>query len=111
MTRPEPGETPRIPLSRRPLGIESFRVEGRIGTEAVHARWDGWSVWMSQTLWDYTLTAVAVDEVFIEAGIDALRPSGVKGGPEELMLVLITCCDQLDLAEYELHGNRRVMSA
>ena len=99
-----------MPLSGRPLGIESFRLEAWVGTEVVHARWDGRWVWASQTLWDCTLIAIAVDEVFIEAGIDAWRPSWAKGGPEELMLAMITCCEQIDAAEYELHGNRRVVS-
>ena len=99
-----------MPLSRQPFGIESFRVAGCVGTEAVHARWDGQWVWASQTLWAGAQVAIAVDEVFSEAGIDALRPSWAKGGPEELMLALLACCDQVDVAEYELHGNRRVVS-
>jgi hypothetical protein len=99
-----------MPLSRRPFGIESFRVEGCVGTEIVHARWDGRWVWASQSLWACAQVAIAVDAVFIEAGIDAWRPSWVQGGPEELMLALLTCCEQIDVAEYELHGNRRVVS-
>jgi len=99
-----------MPLSRRPLGIESFRIAGCVGTETVSARWDGRWVYASQTLWQCTLIAIAVDEVFIEAGIEAWRPAWVKGGPEELMLAMLTCCDDIDVAEYELHGNRRVVS-
>jgi hypothetical protein len=99
-----------MPLSRRPFGIESFRVAGCVGTETVYARWDGRWVWASQSLWASAQVAIAVDEVFIDAGIDAWRPSWVKGGPEELMLAMLTCCEQIDVAEYELHGNRRVVS-
>ena len=99
-----------MPLSRRPIGIESFRVEGCVGTETVCARWDGQWVWASQTLWVCAQVAVAVDEVFIGVGIDAWAPSWAKGSPEELMLALLACCDQVDVAEYELHGNRRVVS-
>jgi hypothetical protein len=97
-------------LSRRPFGIESFRVVGCVGTESVHARWDGRWVWASQSFWECALVAIAVDEVFIEAGTDQWRPSWVKGAPEELMLAMITCCDQIDVAEYKLHGHRRVVS-
>ena len=110
MRRRDIDETPQMPLSRRPFGIESFRVEGGVGTEAVHARWDGRWVAATRTLWELTMVAIAVDEVFIEAGIDAWRPSWMKGGAEELMLAMITCCEHVDLAEYQLHGIRRVVS-
>jgi hypothetical protein len=99
-----------MPLSRRPFGIESFRVEGCVGTETVHARWNGRWVGASRTLWECVLVGLAVDAVFVDAGVEAWRPSWMTGGPEELMLAMITCCDQIDVAEYKLHGSRRVVS-
>jgi hypothetical protein len=99
-----------MPLSRRPFGIESFRVAGWVGTETVNAQWDGRWVRASPVLWECVLVGLAVDEVFIDAGVESFRPSWLKRGPEELMLAMITCCDQIDVAEYKLHGNRRVVS-
>ena len=110
MRRRDTDETPQMPLSRRPFGIESFRLAGRVDSEPVHARWDGRWVRASRTLWECALVAIAVDQVFIDAGIDAWRPSWAARGPEELMLAMITCCDQIDVAEYQLRGIRRVVS-
>lgn len=100
-----------MPLSKRAFGIETFRVEGHVNAEPVQARWDGRWVSASRTLWEHAIVSIAVDEAFIEAGIDASPPPWARGTPEELMLAMITCCDRIDVAEYALEGHRRVISA
>jgi hypothetical protein len=115
MRRRKVDRSQRVPLSRRPFGIESFRVQGHVSAEPVEARWDGQLVCASRTLWEHAMVSIAVDEAFIEAGIeagiDASPPSWTKGSPEELMLAMINCCDRIDVAEYALEGHRRVISA
>ena len=101
----------RVPLRKLPFGIESFRVEGCIATERVHAQWDGRWVEASTALWDHAQIAIAVDEAFLEADAHGSSLESREGTPEALMLAMITCCDAIDLAEYELSGHRRVISA
>ena len=98
-------------LSKRPFGIEAFRVEGCVGTESVRAHWDGRWLLASGTLYEHAMVAIAVEEAFTEAGIGFARAWSDELTPEELMLALVTCCDELDVAEYELKGHRRVISA
>ena len=101
----------RTPLLRRPFGIESFRIEGYVDAEPVHAEWDGRWLVGARLLCERVALAVAVDEVFAEAGIEPSLvgdPSNLS--PEELMLALLTCCDEIDLAEYAVRGHRRVIS-
>ena len=101
-------DAPPIPLRKRPLGIDAFRVEGRVGTERVHAHWDGRWLLATRTLYEHAMVAIAVDQAFAEAGIGLPRVSSGEFTPEKLMLALVACCDRLDVAEYELKGHRRV---
>jgi hypothetical protein len=100
-----------IPLARRPSGIEIFRVEGRLDRKPVHARWDGRWLIATKLLCERVELAMAVDEAFAEAGIGArLESERLHPGPEQLLLALVTCCDEIDLAEYEVYGRRRVIA-
>jgi hypothetical protein len=102
---------PPTPLWRRPPGIETFHVEGWIQDEWVYAHWDGRWLLMSRTLRDYAIVAFAVEAAFAEVGVDSAGGSFSGSSPEEVMLTFVTCCDQIDLAEYELGGQRRVIPA
>jgi hypothetical protein len=105
-------EVIRTPLSRRPCGIETFRVEGAINDEPVHARWDG--RWMTATmlLCEHLGVAMAVDAVFAEAGFASVGDDAFRGSaPEDLLLAIVECCDIIDLAEFEVRGRRHVISA
>jgi hypothetical protein len=101
----------RVPLRKRPFGIETFRVQGCIATGRVHAQWNGRWVEASTALWDQAQIAIAVDDAFLESDVRGSRLELLKGTPEELMFAMITCCDVIELAEYELSGHRRVISA
>ena len=103
-------DMPPIPLSKRRSGINAFRVEGRVYTGPVRARWNGQSLLVSRTLWDHAMLAVAVEEAFAEAGVS--WPCGLldRWSPEFLLLTLVTCCDEIDIVEYERDGYRRVIS-
>jgi hypothetical protein len=103
-------ETVPIPLSRRPCGIEMFRVEGCLDSEAVHAHWDGRWVTASKLLYERVALAMAIDEVFAEAEVAPALGEHLRRSPEEFMLALLTCCDEIDLAEYEVRGYRRVIA-
>jgi hypothetical protein len=84
---------------------------GRISDESVCARWDGQSLIVSRTLWEHTMVAIAVEAAFAEGGTESRDGSADASSPESIMLALVTCCDQIDVAEYELGGHRRVISA
>jgi hypothetical protein len=60
---------------------------------------------------DQAQIAIAVDDAFLESDVRGSRLELLKGTPEELMFAMITCCDVIELAEYELSGHRRVISA
>ena len=100
------------PMHRRPGGIETFRVEGLLEGEPVNAEWDGRWVVASTNLLVYADLALAVDDAFGETAIGAWLDEGVvTGGPEQLMLALVTSCDAIDVAEYDLWGCRRTITA
>jgi hypothetical protein len=102
-------EAVRIPLSKRPCGIEAFRVEGSVDAERVQAQWDGRWATGSKILCERALLAIAVESALTEAGVGQLAMP--DGSPEELMLAMITCCDNIDVAEYQIKGHRRVITA
>ena len=89
-------DTAPIRLSKRQFGINAFRVEGWVYSGPVRARWDGRWLFVSKTLWDHAMVAVAVEEAFAEAGISSPCRSPNGRTPESLMLALVTCCDQID---------------
>ena len=95
----------------RPFGIESFRIEGYVDAEPVHAEWNGRWLIGTRLLCERVALAAAVDEVFAEAGIEpSLVGDPSHLSPEDLMLAILACCDEIDLAEYEVRGHRRVIS-
>ena len=98
-------EVIRMPLSRRPCGIETFRVEGAIDDAPVQAWWDG--RWMAATtlLCEHLRVAIAVEAAFV--ALDSRRGPT----PEDLMLAIVECCDTIDVAEFEVHGCRRVIQS
>jgi hypothetical protein len=101
----------RVRLRKQPFGIETFRVEGCIEAEHVHAEWDGRWVQTTTALWHLAQIAIAVEDAFVEVDARRARLELLDGSPEELMLAMITCCDAIEVAEYELSGHRRVISA
>ena len=104
-------DAPPMPISRRPCGIETFRVEGIFEDELVRARWDGrWAV-VSRVLYERVALAMAVDEALAEAGMtEPFDAAYVRRSPEEFMLAVLTCCDAIDRAEFEVGGYRRVIA-
>jgi hypothetical protein len=102
---------PPTPLLGRPPGIEAFRVEGWIQVEPVYAHWDGRWLLMSTTLREYATVAFAVEAAFTDAGSDSAGGSFSGSSPEEVMLTLVTCCDEIEVAEYELRGELRAIRA
>jgi hypothetical protein len=104
-------DAPPIPLSKGPFGIERFRLEGCVDAEPVHAQWDGRWVRASRTLCEHAELAIAVEEAFDEASVSSRPHLTNRSSPEGLMLALVTCCDQIDLVEYQVNGHRRVICA
>jgi hypothetical protein len=101
-----------IPLVRRLCGIETFDVEGALDSEPVHARWDGSWVILSTVLYERVALALAVEEALAEAGLAPQCQSATfRQSPEEFMLAVLTCCDYIDVAEFEIRGHRRVITA
>jgi hypothetical protein len=105
-------DAPAIPLPRRPYGIETFRVEGTLDGAPVHARWDGrWAI-VSSVLWERVALAQAVDEALAEAGTTPhFQHAGLRRSPEELMLAVVSCCDDIDVAEFEIRSHHRVITS
>ena len=63
----------------------------------------------SRILRERVALAMAVDEVFADSSEG--RPNDDdRDAPEAVMLALLTCCDEIDLAEYEVCGYRRVIA-
>ena len=101
-----------IPLRRRPCGIETFDVEGALDSDPVHARWDGRWVILSTVLYERVALALAVEEALAEAGLAPQCESATfRQSPEEFMLAVLTCCDYIDVAEFEIRGHHRVITA
>jgi hypothetical protein len=90
--------------------MESFRVEGLLASEHVYAEWDGSSVTASPDLLQLAELAVAVEEVFVEAGLaEGAWRRGRLREHEQLLLAVITCCDVLHRAECVVAGHRRAL--
>ena len=100
-----------IPLARGPVGIEAFRVAGYISGEPLYAHWDGRWLRVSRRLYDYATVAIATDAAFAEAGFGPSPRSSDAMSPEDFLLAMITCCTEIDLAEYAIKGHRRVIAA
>jgi hypothetical protein len=101
----------RTPVSRRPSGIETFRVEGTIYEEPVHAQWDGRWMTATNSLCEMVAIAMAVDAAFVEAGLSLqLRAPLPDPAPEDYLLAVLACCDAIDVAEFEIQGCRRVIA-
>ena len=102
----------RVPLPRRPFGIETFRVEGTVEDEPAHAQWDGrWAI-VSSLLCERVELAMAVDEALAEAGLTPqFEHPALRRSPEEFMLAVLTCCDNIDVAEFVIRGHHRVITA
>jgi hypothetical protein len=100
-------DSTRAPLAPRPNGIESFRIEGCIDVEVVRAEWDGRWVTVSRTLSEHVAVAIAVDRAFA-APWDPPERDDVSPAPtaEEYMLAALACCDVVDVAEFEVRGQR-----
>ena len=98
-----------IPLDRRPFGIEKFRVEGYLDSQVVRAdrTGTGWS--RAASCGNASRSAMAVDEVFADSSQGGPNEDD-RDAPEAVMLALLTCCDEIDLAEYEVCGYRRVIA-
>jgi hypothetical protein len=104
-------DAPPIPLSRRPFGIETFHVEGTLDSGPVHARWDGRWVMLSTALYERVELALAVEDVFADAGMaEPLQSTPWRPSPEEVMLSVLTCCDDIDRAEFDIRGYHRVIA-
>jgi hypothetical protein len=87
--------------------MESFRVEGLLASEPVRAEWDGSSLTASPDLLQLAELAVAVQEVFVEAGLaEGAWRRGRLGEHERLLLAMVTCCDVVHRAEYVVAGQR-----
>jgi hypothetical protein len=103
---------PPVPLSRRPYGIETFRVVGTLDAEPVYAQWDGRWANGSRRLIERVALAKAVDAAFAapDTAPTSRHPSPF-GNPEEFLLAVLTCCDDIDVAEYEIGGHRRAVGS
>jgi hypothetical protein len=105
-------DTLRIPLPRRPFGIEKFRVEGTMEREPAHARWDGSCAIVSTLLCERVELTMAVDEALAESGAGPqFSHPAFRRSPEEYMLAVLTCCDDIRLAEFEIRGHHHVITA
>ena len=101
-----------IPLSRPPWGIETFRVEGTMGFEPVQALWDGRWVVVSEVLAEHAEIALAVEDALSDAP-PTLEHAHWEAftRPERLLLALVTCCDEIDVVEFDVWGERRVIAS
>jgi hypothetical protein len=98
-------------LRRQTNSIDSFRLEACIGEASVRAVWNGRQLRMSDRLHRMAELAVAIDELYLEAGLEkSAHRSTLDGCPEAVMLTLINCCDAVDVAEYSTAGRRRLLS-
>ena len=87
--------------------MESFRVEGVLASQRVHAEWDGSSLTASPGLLELSELAVDIEEVFVEAGLaDGVRRRRRLSEQEKLVLALVTCCDVVHVAECVVAGHR-----
>jgi hypothetical protein len=104
-------DAPPMPLPRRPYGIEAFRVEGTLDSTPVHANWDGrWAVF-SAALYERVELALAVEEVFADSRLVApFKFAPPSRSPEEVMLAVLNCCDDIDRAEFDIRGYHRVIA-
>jgi hypothetical protein len=87
--------------------VESFRVEGLLDSEPVHAEWDGSSLDVSPDLLQLAELAVGVEEAFAEAGLgEAARRRRCFSEHEQLLLAIVASCDVVHLAECVVAGQR-----
>jgi hypothetical protein len=98
----------RHPLARRSSPVEQFGLTGCLDGMLVRAEWDGRWIEGSAILLERAELAMAVDRVFDDfqhagAGTDE-QPT-----PEQLLLALVTCCDEIDAVEYDVHGRHRLI--
>jgi hypothetical protein len=100
-----------VPLRRRVAGIDGFRIDALIDSDPVRAVWDGRCLRLSEQLYGLAELAAAVDDVYVTAGLAGTHNrSTLGGGPEAVMLTLITCCDALGVVEYSSAGRRHVFA-
>jgi hypothetical protein len=101
-----------FPLSRPECGIETFRVDGTIDCQYVQAEWDGRWVVATEMLVEHAALALAVEDALSEVSLTADHPPWtVFTRPERLLLALITSCDEIDLVEFDVFGERRVIGS
>lgn len=106
----EGDRTTRVPVLARRVGIVTFRVEGVVDGERVEGRWDGEWLCATSLLYERSALVAAVEEIFGEPNAPGDQAWTAGRSPEGIMLTLVTSCDVIDVAEYELNGRRRVIS-
>ena len=91
-----------------PDGLDSFRVDGSVDGRRVWATWNGRSVRLTELLYERARLLVAVDDIFLEAGVSAgPHPATLHGSPADVALTLARSCDVIDAVEYTHRGHHR----
>ena len=89
-------------------GLESFRVDGSVDGHPVSATWNGRAVLLTELLYERARLLVAVDDVFIDAGMSAgPHPATLCGSPADVALTLARSCDVIEMVEYTHRGHQR----
>jgi hypothetical protein len=89
----------RLPLTGP--GFEDFRIEGTVDGASVRATWDGHDLALSEALYQRALLVVAVDDVYVNAGLaPRASRSTLCGAPGDVIVTLARSCDVLRTVEY-----------
>lgn len=100
-----------VRLTRAPGGVEDFGVVGVVDGEPCKATWDGFALVLTERLYQRVLLAIAVDEIYVEAGIVASHHRAtLEGNACDVVLTLARCCDVLRSVEYTFAGRHRSSS-
>jgi hypothetical protein len=99
-----------VPLAPVAGDLVDFRIDGFLEGAPVRALWDGRAVRMTESLYRRAELAVAIDDVFVEAGLGPTRwRSTLSGPPSRVVLTLARTCDVVEAAEYTLRGHHRAI--
>ncbi len=87
-------------LKRETSGIKEFAIDGLAMGNTVSARWDGEFLVMSRCLYELLCLARAVEDVFIELGIEE-RWRACRDAPSQVAIEILGGLDHVTRIDYE----------
>ena len=90
----------RLDLKREESGIKEFAIDGLAMGNMVSARWDGEFLVMSRCLYELLCLARAVEDVFIELGIEE-RWRACRDAPSQVAIEILGGLDHVTRIDYE----------